>query len=234
MEINISVLYPALFNHYGDAGNIAALKYRLEQRGIQVNVQNISSPCELRTENTDILYIGGATDSNLAAVYESIYQTKDKIKSYVESGGVLLGVCTGYEMLGKSFETESAKYDGLGVLDITSHAGKKRIIGNIVTKCESLGFDIVGFENHIGTVEIGNNTPLGKVIFGHGNTEGVIYKNVVGTYIHGPLLPKNPQLADYIIKNALQRKYGNCTLEALDDELEKSAHEYIKKTYIKK
>ena len=233
MEINISNLYPALFNHYGDAGNITTLKYRLAERGIQVNVQNISYADEFDSKKTDILYIGGATDRNLAAVYEDIYKIKDRIKNYAENGGVILAVCTGYEMLGKSFETESAKYDGLGILSITSRAGKKRIIGNIVTKCETLGFDIVGFENHIGTADLSGHTPLGKVLCGHGDAEGVIYKNVIGTYIHGPLLPKNPLLADHIIKKALEKKYGSSALSTLDDTLENEAREYIKKTYLK-
>lgn len=233
MELNISNLYPALFNHYGDAGNIITLKYRLAKRGIQVNVQNISSADEFDAEKTDILYIGGATDRNLAAVYDDIFKIKDRIKSYAENGGVILSVCTGYEMLGKSFETETEKYEGLGILDVSFCAGKKRLIGNIVTKSESLGFDIVGFENHIGTIKFGNISPLGKVLCGHGDTEGVIYKNVIGTYIHGPLLPKNPLLADHIIKKALENKYGSSTLSALDDTLENGAHEYIKKTYLK-
>lgn len=233
MELNISNLYPALFNHYGDAGNITALKYRLEERGIEVNIQNISSADEFDSEKTDILYIGGATDRNLVAVYEDIYKIKDRIKSYAKEDGIILAVCTGYEMLGKSFETETAKYDGLGILDVSFRAGKKRLIGNIVTKSESLGFDIVGFENHIGTADFGNITPLGKVLCGHEDTEGVIYKNVIGTYIHGPLLPKNPLLADYIIKKALEKKYGNCTLSELNDTLENEAHKYIKATYVK-
>ena len=232
MEINISVLYPALFDHYGDAGNIITLKYRLEQRVIKVNIQNISVD-GFNAKDTDILYVGGATDRNLAAVYDDIYKVKDSIKEYAENGGVILAVCTGFEMLGKSFETESAKYDGLGVLGITTHAGKERIIGNIVTKCETLGFDIVGFENHIGIVNTNGHTPLGKVLFGHGDTEGVMYKNVIGTYIHGPVLPKNPLLADHIIKIALERKYGSCTLKELDDKLETTAHNYIKEKYLK-
>ena len=136
-------------------------------------------------------------------------------------------------MLGKSFETETAKYEGLGILDVSFRAGKKRLIGNIVTKSDSLDFDIVGFENHIGVANFGNISPLGKVLCGHGDTEGVIYKNVIGTYIHGPLLPKNPLLADHIIKKALEKKYGSSTLSALDDTLENEAHEYIKKTYLK-
>ena len=232
MEITISNLYPDLFNHYGDAGNIIVLKKRLERRDIKVNLQNCSAE-ELDLETTDILYIGGATERSLASVYDSIYKIKDSIRDYAEKGGVILAACTGFEMLGESFETESTKYDGLGVLKCSSHRGKKRIIGNIVTKCEALDFDIVGFENHIGIVSLNGHTPLGKVLVGHGDTEGVIYKNVTGTQIHGPVLPKNPRLADYIIKCAVDRKYKDCILKELDDELENKAHDYIKEKYLK-
>ncbi len=232
MEITISNLYPDLFNHYGDAGNIIVLKNRLEKRDIKVNLRNCSAE-ELDLETTDILYIGGATERSLASVYDSIYKIRDSIKDYAEKGGVILAACTGFEMLGKSFETESARYDGLGVLNCTSSKGKKRLIGNIVTKSEALGFDIVGFENHIGTISLGGHTPLGKVLCGHGNTEGIIYKNVTGTQIHGPVLPKNPYLADYIIKSALERKYGDCPLKELCDELENKAHNFMKEKYLK-
>lgn len=232
MEITISNLYPDLFNHYGDAGNITVLRKRLEKRAISVNLQNCSAE-ELDLASTDILYIGGATERSLAAVYDSIYKIRDSIRDYAEKGGVILAACTGFEMLGESFETESTRYDGLGVLKCSSKRCKKRIIGNIVIKCEALGFDIVGFENHISIVSLNGHTPLGKVLVGHADTEGTIYKNVTGTQIHGPVLPKNPLLADYIIKCAVERKYGDCILTELDDELEIQAHNYMKEKYLK-
>ncbi len=238
MEINISNLCPSLFNHYGDNGNILTLKRRLEQRGIKTNIADCNAPEDADFENTDILYIGGAAEKSIAAVYDSICKIKGKIQDYAQSGGVILAVCTGFEMLGKSFETENAKYDGLEILDITSKKGKKRLIGNIIIRSEELGFDIVGFENHIGRMNLSGNKPLGKVLCGFGNddsgnVEGVIWKNIIGTYIHGPVLPKNPSLADHIIKTALERKYGKCTLTPLDDEAELKAHNYVKNTYLK-
>ncbi len=238
MQINITVLYPDLFNHYGDAGNIIVLTKRLEVRKIKVNLNMCNSACDIDLKNTDILYIGGATDRSIAAVYKEIYSIKDKIKEYAENGGVILAVCTGFEMLGKSFETESEKFEGLGVLSIHATKGSKRLIGNIVTKSETLGFDIVGFENHIGRISLAGHTPLGSVVCGYGNTdakdtEGVIYKNVIGTYIHGPVLPKNPMLADYILKCALGKKYGETNLESIDDKIETIAHNYVKEKYVK-
>ena len=238
MEINIANLCPSLFNHYGDAGNILSLKWRLEKRGIKANITDCNDLENTDFKNTDILYIGGATEKSIASVYDSMCKIKDKIGDYAQNGGVILAVCTGFEMLGKSFETENSKYDGLGILDITSKKGKKRLIGNIVIRSEELGFDIVGFENHIGRMNLSGNKSLGKVLCGFGNddsgsVEGVISKNIIGTYIHGPILPKNPSLADYIIETALERKYGKCTLTPLDDEAELKAHNYVKNTYLK-
>lgn len=165
---------------------------------------------------------------------------KEELKAYAENGGVLVAVCGGYQLLGKYYKTANTKIEGLGILDIYTDAGDTRLISNVVLECEKFDQPIVGFENHAGRTYIGeNHTPLGKVKFGNGNTgdsgyEGVIYKNVIATYLHGPLLPKNPQLCDYILECALKRKYDDFDgLKPLDDELENKANKYIADKYVR-
>jgi len=141
-----------------------------------------------------------------------------------------VAVMGGFEVLGKFYKTESATVEGAGVLDITTQYVSNKSVGNVVIKSDIIGTTIVGFENHSGRVDIGAHTPLGKVLAGFGHdgkgTEGVIYKNVIATYLHGPLLPKNPVLADYILAKAIEKRYGETELAPLDDTLEIAAHDY--------
>ena len=237
MEITIAYLYPDLLNLYGDKGNLLTLKRRGEARGIDVTVKEYQLGDIANFDKTDILYLGGGTDRNQELALQAAFKMKDSITDYAENDGVILAVCGGYEMLGANLAASGM--EGLKLLDIEAKKGKKRLIGNIITQSETLGFDIVGFENHIGRMDIKNHTPLGKVIYGNGNTdkkdvEGVIYKNVIGTYIHGPILPKNPSLADYIIKKALERKYGEINLADINDDWENKAHSYIMQKYMNK
>lgn len=238
MEITLTHIYPDLLNQYGDFGNILTFKKRLEKRDIKVTVKEIAPGEVPDFDNTDILYIGGGSEKANLAAYEELFKIKDSLKDYIEKGKVALSVCGGYEMLGKSFSIAGKEYEGLGITDTVSVWNKKRIIGNIVIHSELLGFDIVGFENHTGRCNIATHTPLGNVTYGYGNSdkkdfEGIIYKNLIGTYIHGPLLPKNPLLADHIISCALQNKYGKAELAKLDDTIENNAHNYIKVKYVK-
>ncbi len=237
MKLTIACLYPDLLNLYGDKGNLLTLERRAEARGIDVDTKEYQLGDTVDFDNTDIVYLGGGTDRNQELALEAITQMKEHLISYVENDGVILAVCGSFEMLGKNLA--ASKLNGIGLLDIETKKGKNRLIGNIITKSEALGFDIVGFENHIGRTDIKNYTPLGTVMYGSGNgdkkdVEGVIYKNVIGTYIHGPLLPKNPQLADYIISKAAERKYGEINLADMNDDWENKARNYIMQKYMNK
>jgi CobQ-like glutamine amidotransferase family enzyme len=163
---------------------------------------------------------------------EKLSKYKEELKSYRDSEGVLLAACSGYPLLGSFYSKDGRKIDCLGLCDFYTEEKKERLTGNV---CVDTAFGvIVGFENHSGMVRLGeNSTPLGSVIRGFGNNgedknEGVIYKNFYGTFLHGPLLPKNPEFADVLIRKAIIRKYNDdMPLASLDDELEKKAKAYI-------
>lgn len=232
MKLNIAHLYPDLLNLYGDRGNIAALKQRSLWRGISAEVTEYTLAQEIDFDNTDIIFIGGGSDREQKLVCGRLLEMKDKIIDFAENNGSIIAVCGGYQLLGRYYKLGDETIEGLGLLDIKTERGEKRLIGNVVIKTDFLDRPVVGFENHGGRTEINGCAPLGKVLYGHGNngtdgTEGVIYKNVIATYLHGPLLPKNPHLCDYIIKNALTKKYGEVTLSPLDDKEEIAANDYI-------
>ncbi|APC80795.1 glutamine amidotransferase [Clostridium botulinum] len=235
MELSICHLYPDLLNVYGDIGNILVLKYRAEQRGIKINVSNVSIKDSFPINKYDIALFGGGQDYEQSIVSKDMVETKkDDLTEYIEKGKVLLAICGGYQLLGKYYTTpEGEKLDGLDILDIYTEGGDIRFIGNTVIKNEEFNETYVGFENHSGRTYIGNLKPLGKVIAGYGNNgedqeEGCIYKNTFCTYFHGSLLSKNPELADRLLSTALKNKYGEeIELEPLDDNLEIKAKEFI-------
>lgn len=232
MTLNIAHLYPDLLNLYGDRGNIAALSLRAQWRGIEANVTEYTLESEIDFGNTDIIFVGGGSDREQKLVCSRLLEMKDKIIDFAENGGCIVAVCGGYQLLGKYYKLGDETIEGLGLLDIVTERGEGRLIGNVVIKTDFLERPVVGFENHGGRTEINGCTPLGKVMYGKGNngtdkTEGVIYKNVIATYLHGPLLPKNPHLCDYIIKKSLYNKYGDIELEKLDDTAEIAANDYI-------
>lgn len=232
LKITVAHLYPDLLNLYGDMGNIAVLRRRAEKRGIEIQICEYGIDDTIDLANTDIIYIGGGSDKEQKTVCEKLSEIKSKLKEYAEGGGCILGVCSGYEILGKYYKTETETVPGLEILDICTEYGKSRLIDNIIINCPLTGSTIVGFENHSGRVAIGNCTPLGTVLTGNGNngsdkTEGVVYKNIIATYIHGPLLPKNPDVADHLIKAAIKQRYGkDIELAPLDDTIENQAHQY--------
>lgn len=235
-KITIGHLYPALLNLYGDRGNIASLTKRCEWRGIEAEVITYDLGEEIDFEKLDIILLGGGSDREQKLVCEALRAQKESLAAYVEEEGVLLAVCGGYEMLGTSYETANETVEGLGLLDMKATYGKERLMGNAVIKSELTDMPIVGFENHTGRMQIGSYKPLGQLVAGKGNTgesgsEGVVYKNVIGTYLYGPLLPKNPQLCDWLLLKALEKRYGVSELEVLDDALEKEANAYIVKRF---
>lgn len=235
MELNICHLYPDLLNVYGDMGNVLILKYRCEKRDIHVNIINLSLNEDFKGENYDIVFFGGGQDYEQSIVSNDLIgNKKEAIKEYIEDGKVFLAICGGYQLLGKYYTTpEGEKLEGLGILDLYTEAGNTRFIGNTVIKNEEFDETYVGFENHSGRTYIGNLKPLGKIIQGYGNNgedgyEGCVYKNTYGTYFHGSLLSKNPELADRLIETALEKKYGKgIILAPLDDSLELKAKKFI-------
>lgn len=240
MEINICHLYPDLLNVYGDLGNILILKYRCEKRGIKVNIKNISLGDEFLKEEHDIVFFGGGQDYEQSIVAKDLSGKKqEELKAYVEASKVLLAICGGYQLLGKYYTTpEGEKLEGLSILDIYTEGGSNRFIGNTVIENGEYKERYVGFENHSGRTYIGNLKPLGKVVIGYGNNgedgmEGCVYKNTFCSYFHGSLLSKNPELADRLIKSALELKYGDVQLSPLDDTFELSAKAHMIKRLLK-
>lgn len=237
MKLTIGHLYPDLLNLYGDRGNIQCFRKRLEWRGIEAEVIPFLSGDEIDFSHLDIVLLGGGSDREQELVCGYLKNIRDDFKKYVEEGGVVLAVCGGYQLLGKYYKTRTETIEGLAILDITTEWEPERLVKNIILNSPLFDMPVVGFENHGGRTYIGDHTPLGKVFFGYGNTgksgyEGVVYKNVIATYLHGPLLPKNPQVCDYLLERALKRKYGeDVRLEPLPDELERSANSYIADRY---
>lgn len=254
-SLTIGWLYPDLMSTYGDRGNIIVLKKRCEWRGIGVEILNLNEGFDIKLLNdTDTLFMGGAQDTQQEIVSKDF--TTDKIKSLkkkIEDETPGLYVCGAYQFLGKYYKgANGTKMKGLSIFDLhTEHPGerKERLIGNIavnvdlaglrlstyeVEKCKVEKYTIVGFENHGGRTYLGKNLkPFGQVVKGFGNngedkTEGAIYKNSIGTYFHGPILPKNSEIADWLIGKALERKYKKkIKLENLDDSLSQKAKKTI-------
>ena len=235
MELKICHLYPDVLNLYGDGGNILCLSRRLQWRGIGVELskQPIGSLATL--SGCDLVFIGGGQDFEQQVLLDDLHRGRDReIKAAIEDGVPFLTICGGYQMLGAYYETYDGKRcDFIGALDLYTLGSKQRMIGNYKFQLEpgDGGGVVVGFENHSGKTRLGSGVrPLGKVLAGFGNngedgTEGARYKNVFGTYSHGPLLPKNPELTDRILATALERKYGRAELEPLDDRFERTAHD---------
>lgn len=247
-SLNLGWLYPDLMSIYGDRGNIITLTKRCEWRGINISVSNIflNTPA-VQLESCDLLFMGGAQDRQQNIVSDDLKKKSATISNMVEKGVPGLYICGAFQFLGKYYkEADDSIVNGLGILDLhTINPGfdKNRLIGNVIIKADpQYLYDkkfspyLVGFENHGGRTYLGKGVkPIGKVIKGFGNncednTEGAIYKNSFGTYFHGPILPKNPHFADYLISCSLEVKYGKkITLKPLDDTLEKKAHVLIAK-----
>lgn len=234
MKITIGHLYPDLLNLYGDRGNIQCMMKRCQWRGIEAETICFENDDSVDFTNLDIVLLGGGSDREQMLVCEKLKVIKEDFKKYVEDNGVVIAVCGGYQLLGNYYATDNGTIEGLGIVDLDTEQGKEyRLIDNIVLESDLFSMPVVGFENHGGRTNIKNNKPFGKVIYGNGNDgisgyEGIVYKNVIGTYLHGPLLPKNPQVCDYLIQKALERKYKQeIVLAPLDDKEEKEANEYI-------
>ncbi len=234
MILTIGYLYPDLMNIYGDTGNIIALKKRAEWRGIEVKIKVKSLKSKIKKGECDIFFFGGGQDQAQQLVSSDLVSSnKGKIiKQEVEKGVPLLAICGGYQLLGEYYKLHKGpKLQGVGLFPAYTVAGDKRMIGNIIIEA-TMPYTLtpkpylVGFENHSGKTYLKKGAKsLGKVIKGFGNngsdkTEGCIYKNAIGCYMHGSLLPKNPALTDWLLEKALKIK-----LKPLDDSLELEAHQ---------
>lgn len=234
MELRVLALYPEQMNIYADRGNIIFLRRRCEWRGIGFSYAACGPGEDFDPAAHDLLYLGGGQDRDQRAVAADMVASKRRsIASAVEDGAVMLAVCGGYQLLGHSYQLGEERLPGLGLADLeTVRQPGGRLIGNVAIEAD-LGDGprtIAGFENHGGRTYLGAEaTPLGRVLHGFGNNgrdgfEGVRRGNLFGTYLHGPLLPKNTWLADRLIALALERRYGrDPDLQPLDDALEQAA-----------
>ena len=237
-RFTIGWLYADLMNIYGDRGNILTLLKRAEWHGFEPQLPEIQRGPTPNLNDVDVFFFGGGQDREQALIYDDLKTHKQEhLQRAIANGAHILAVCGGYQLLGHYYQTaDGERYEGIGLIDVTTQAGKKRFIGDVVvrTTLDSLQpTSLVGFENHSGRTFLGSNAkPLGKVITGHGNngsdkTEGAVQGNIIGTYLHGSLLPKNPHLADYVISAALKRRGVAGTLSELDDSAELAAHGWI-------
>ena len=237
MELKICHLYPDVLNLYGDRGNILCMEQRLRWRGIGVQTTPVPIGTPLRATDFDLFFIGGGQDFEQEVLLADLAGEKTaEIKAAIADEKPFLAICGGYQMLGEYYKTwDGQQCDFTGALDLYTVGSKQRMIGNYMFTCDELGCTVVGFENHSGKTYLGDGVkPIGKVLAGYGNNgedgfEGARYKNVFATYSHGCLLPKNPQIADFVLKTALERKYGAMELKPLDNTLETAAHDYMQK-----
>ncbi len=229
-------LYPDLMNIYGDRGNILTLLRRAEWRNYDARLVELGRGTVKQMEDVDVFFFGGGQDREQALVYEDLLEHKQPpLERAVQAGAAVLAVCGGYQLLGHYYQTaDGERFPGIGLIDVKTEAGKKRFIGDVIVDTESTDLNLtpttlVGFENHSGRTFLGPNArPLGTLRLGFGNngsdgTEGCLQGGVLGTYLHGSLLPKNPHLADHLIKTALRRR-GVADLSPLDDSVELAAH----------
>jgi CobQ-like glutamine amidotransferase family enzyme len=240
-RLTVAHLYPEVMDLYGDTGNLLALRRRCEWRGIEIGIVRVGVGDAGLPADTDLVLIGGGQDTAQSLVARDLTRHAARIHELVEDAAALLAVCGGFQLLGRSYETvEQGILTGIGVFDAETVAGGGRIIGNVIVETAEQGPDtiavpagveLVGFENHAGLTLLGPDArALGVVVRGAGNDgggriEGAVRRNAVGTYLHGPVLPKNPVLADGLIAAALAHRYGTLeTLEPLDDAEEHAAH----------
>ena len=256
LKFRITHLYPEQMSIYGDYGNIVALKYRLAKYGIEVIYQKVN-PKQKLPAKTDLYFIGGGQDKQQYEIFKDLIYKKERLIGDIENNVPILAICGGYQLLGQKFVTgEGLQIDGLGIFEVATRAMdtevESRCIGNVVAEClipEIKGAKLVGFENHSGQtvfLENAKSKPLAEIVTGYGNNsekkfEGCVYKNAIGTYLHGSCLPKNPELCDYLIKQGLRRKaetgemdpqtYLKIFKEKIDDTIALEAKKSILKRF---
>ena len=236
MRIRVGHLYPEYLNIYADRGNIAVLDRRARLRGHELVVSAVGLGDGLDPEAYDLLYVGGGQDREQALIAPDLAAKGDAISAAVSAGAALLAVCGGYQLLGRGYRgLERMDMPGVGLFPHETVAGERRMIGDVLLECElepGITHTLAGFENHAGRTRLDAGAePLGRVVAGFGNDgesgfEGCRVGRAVGTYLHGPLLPRNPWLADWLLAQALAHAGGSepPELEPLDDGLEAEAH----------
>lgn len=232
MKIHVGHLYPDYLNIYADRGNMAVLAERARARGHELAVQPFGMGDAIPAGEIDLFYIGGGQDREQALVAGDLLGKRDALHAAVDAGAAFLAVCGGYQLLGRSYrDVAGAHLPGIGLLPLETVAGERRMIGDVLLECSWAGETLAGFENHAGrTILDAGAEPLGRVVHGFGNDgasglEGCRSKRVYGTYLHGPLLPRNPWFADLVLADALAHAGGPTELAPLVDELEHEAHD---------
>lgn len=233
-EIRVAHLYPEYLNIYADRGNIAVFANRAAWRGIELVVEPVSVDEELRPGAHDLLYVGGGQDREQALIAPDLAAKGDAIREAVGGGAAVLAVCGGYQLLGRFYRDRAgAELPGAGLFPLHTIAGEQRLIGDCLLECElepGAKRTLAGFENHAGLTRLeAGAEPLGRVVAGFGNDgasgfEGCRVGSAVGTYLHGPLLPRNPWLADWLLARALEHRGEAPDLVELPDGLEQEAH----------
>ena len=233
MKLEICMLYPDLLNSYGDTGNASLLAHRAKAHGIEANLHHVSIGDVFDPDFYDVVLVGGGQFHEQSIVAEDLRQEKGaQLKAYVHNDKVALLICGAYQLAGDYYvDDHGNRENGLGILPIYSKPGDERMIGDLVVK-DADGTFYTGFENHLGKTYIGDLVPLGEVVSGFGNNgedgaEGCRFKNTIGTYLHGPLLAKNPALSDWMIETALKRKGCDVSLAPLDDGWERAATQSV-------
>lgn len=237
MKIRICHLFPETLNLYGDRGNVLCMQKRLQWRGIDCKVEALHAGEHRNLSGYDLFFMGGGQDFEQEVLLRDLQgDTGREIRAAIEDGRTFLCICGGYQILGSHYETMDGQFCRfLGAIDLYTKGGSRRLIGNYAYRLEGQDAEtiVVGFENHSGRTFLGSGVhPLGHVLKGYGNngqdrTEGVRYRNVFGTYSHGPVLPKNPELCDLILESAVERRYGIAELQPLEDCFERTAHESV-------
>jgi CobQ-like glutamine amidotransferase family enzyme len=237
VKIRVGHLYPEYLNIYADRGNIAVLERRARLRGHELEVTAISVGDDVDAGELDLLYVGGGQDREQALIAPDLAAKGPAIKEATAAGAALLAVCGGYQLLGRGYvDRHGGSLPGVGLFPHETVAGERRMIGDVLLECEldaGKRRTIAGFENHAGRTRLDPGAePLGSVVAGFGNDgrsgyEGCRVGRAIGTYLHGPLLPRNPWLADWLLSQALAHALGDepLELEPLPDRLEAAAHE---------
>jgi hypothetical protein len=224
-------LYPDLLRTYGDRGNVVALQRRAEWRGLTVDVVPVSRG-EPIPSSANLILIGGGSDRIQEIIGPDMLARRSELADAGARGAVVVGICGGYQLLGHSYTAaDGTAIDGLGLLDVTTGTGRGRIIGRVHARAQINGdaFDLFGFENHGGRTRLGPAArslavvPRGQGNNGEDRTEGAVQWPFIGTYLHGPVLPVNPALADALLAGALAPRLKGAPLEPLDDALEEAA-----------